>query len=92
MKKAATSVVLACANLVLFGLGYLDDNCISLYRHLPQAISILPLVVAFVVIPLLFLATLGFAIRDLFRSGLSWHAIVAIVLCVPIGIVYSRPW
>jgi hypothetical protein len=91
MKKVATSIILACANLALLGLGYLDD-WIDVYRHLPAAISILPLVIAFVVIPFLFLATVCFAIRDLSRAGSRWQAVFAFILSVPIGIIYSHPW
>ena len=91
MKKVATSTILACANLALLGLGYLDD-WIDAYRHLPGTISILPMVTAFVVIPLLFLATVAFAIRDLFRRGDRWQAVLAFLCSVPVGIIYSRPW
>jgi hypothetical protein len=91
MKKIATSIILACANLALLGLGYLDDWK-HVFRHLPAIISILPLVIAFVVIPFLFLATVGFAIRDLSRRGSRWQAVLAFLLSVPIGIIYSHPW
>jgi hypothetical protein len=91
MKKVATSIIVACANLALLGLGYLDD-WIDVYRHLPATISIFPMVIAFVVIPFLFLATVGFAIRDIFCRGKRWQAFLAILLSVPIGVIYSRPW
>ena len=91
MQKVATSIVLACANLALFGLGYLEDWK-HLSRHLPATISILPLVIAFVVIPFLFAATVLFSVRDLLRSGTRWQACLAIVLSIPVGIIYSRPW
>lgn len=90
MKKLSTSLILACGNLVLVGLGYLDNwKHISVPEHLPRAISLWPGVISLVVIPFLVLATLGFAIRDLVRPGNRWQGIVALVLSVPIGVMYS---
>lgn len=90
MKKASTSIILACANLALLGLGYLDD-WIHLSRHLPSAISIAPLVIAFVAIPFLLLAAVGFSVRDLFRATFRWQAICALILSIPIAIIYWHP-
>jgi hypothetical protein len=90
MKKLTTSLILACGNLVLVGLGYLDNwKHISVPEHLPRAISLWPGVISLVVIPFLVLATLGFAIRDLVRPGNRWQGILALVLSVPIGVMYS---
>lgn len=90
MKTLTTSLVLACTNLVLVGLGYLDNwKHILLPEHLPRAISLLPGVISLVVIPFLALATVAFAIRDLVRPGNRWQGVIALVLSVPIGVMYS---
>lgn len=91
MKKIATSMILACANLSLLCIGYLDDWTHFL-GHLPSVISILPLVIAFVVIPFLLLATIVFAIKDFFRTTGRWQAVCALILSLPIGIIYRHPY
>ena len=90
MKKVAISIIPACTNVALLGLGYLDETSHWL-SHVPSAISILPLVITFVVIPLLFLTTIVLAIRDLFRAVVRWQAVCALILSVPVGIVYWHP-
>jgi hypothetical protein len=90
MKRLTTSLILACANLVLVGLGYLDNwKHISVPEHLPRAISLWPGVISLVVIPFLVLATLSFAIRDLVRPGNRWQGVLALVSAVPIAVIYS---
>jgi hypothetical protein len=94
MKRLTTSTVLACANLVLVSFGYLDNwKHILIPEHLPRAISLWPEVVGFVVIPFLVLATLGLAIRDLFRPGVRGQAVIALILTGPIFYIYFvRRW
>jgi len=92
MKKIATSILLACANVTLIGLGYLDD-WLHFFRHPPAVISILPLVIAFVVIPFLVLFTIVFAIRDLFRRSMRLQAVTGLLLAAPIFYIYFiRRW
>jgi hypothetical protein len=95
MKRVATSIVLACANLVLVGLGYVlafvDSWKHVLPEELPAPISLLPGLIVFVVIPLLGLATVVIAIKDLFRAGTRWQAVIACILFIPVAIIYSRP-
>jgi hypothetical protein len=89
MKKLTTSLVLAGANLVLLGVGYLDNWKHIVPEHLPRAISAWPAAISLVVIPFLVLVTLGFAIRDLVRPGNRWQGALAVVLALPIGVIYS---
>ncbi len=89
MKKLTTSLVLACANLVLLGVGYLDNWKHIVPEHLPRAISGWPAAISLVVIPFLVLVTLGFAIRDLVRPGNRWQGAIALLLAAPIAVIYS---
>ena len=91
MKKLTTSVVLACANLVVVGVGYLDNWKHIVPEHLPRAFSGWPGAISLVVIPFLVLATLGFAIRDLVRPGNRWQGALAVVLALPIAFIYTMP-
>ena len=90
MKKLTTSLLLACFNLALLGLGFLDNwKHISLPGPLPRVFPSWPGVISLIVIPFLVLATLGFAIRDLVRPGNRWQGVLAVVLAIPVGIIYS---
>lgn len=89
MKKLTTSLVLAWANLVLLGVGYLDNWKHIVPEHLPRAISGWPAAISVVVIPFLVLATLGFAIRDLVRPGNRWQGLIALLSATPIAVIYS---
>ena len=89
MKKVSTSIILASTNLALLGFGYLD-NWLDISRHLPARISILPMAIAFAVIPPLFLFTVIVAIADLFR-GHRWQGTLGLILSIPIAIIYSHP-
>jgi hypothetical protein len=91
MKKLAISLVLGLANLVLFSLGYFHF-WIHLLLDLPAKLSIAPMAITMIVVPLLGLATVGFAIRDLYRPAIRWQAVIACVLFIPIAIDYWPPW
>jgi hypothetical protein len=90
MRKPATSLALAIANVVLLGLGYLDNwKHVLSSEHLPPKISLALGVISVVVIPFLVLLTVGFAIRDFVRVNTRWEAVLALFLSVPIGILYA---
>lgn len=92
MKKVAISIIPACTNVALLGVGYLEEMTHWQWlSHVPSAISILPLVITFVVIPLLFLTTIVLATRDLFRAAVRWQAVCALILSVPVGFIYWHP-
>ncbi|HVP63899.1 MAG TPA: hypothetical protein VMT82_03325 [candidate division Zixibacteria bacterium] len=82
MKKVAISEVLAVVNLVLV--------CV-LYRHIGDSIAN---AIQFVIIPVLILATVVFSVRDLSHSGTRFHALVALVLSIPVVFIYFvwRGW
>lgn len=83
MKMLTTSLVLACANVLLIGMLFLGR-----WTHI-RGLENLPGVISLVVVPSLVLATLGFAITDLVHPGSRWQGILALVLSVPIGVMYS---
>ena len=90
MTKLTTSLVLACANVVLVTVGYLNNwKHVLVPDRLPGELALLPGAVSLVVIPFLVLTTLGFAIRDLIRIDNRWQAVVALLLSVPIGVIYA---
>jgi len=91
MKTLAISLLLGCASLVLLGLGYLRWWTHMLFDS-PAKISIVPLAITYIAVPLLGLATVGFAIRDFFRPAFRWQAVIACVLFVPVAIAYWPPW
>lgn len=86
MRKLATSLILASVNAVLVGSGYLMDWT---HTPLPQSLSLAAGVIALIVIPLLVLATIVFALRDLASVGSRLQAAVALALALPVGILYT---
>jgi hypothetical protein len=68
---------------------YLADRFLP--KQLPYPILVWLGVTLPAVVPLLLLATVGFAIRDLFRRSTRWQAMVALALSILIGIIYWRP-
>jgi hypothetical protein len=89
MKKVAPSIVLACANFIVLGLEYIAD--LMLPKQLPYSVILWLGTTLPALVPLLLFATVGFAMRDVFRPSTRWQAIAAFVLSVFIGIVYFRP-
>ena len=81
----ANSVLLALGNVVLIALLYLGQWGHIRYGSLENLVGVLPIVV----VPFLVLVTLIFAARDLLRPQTRWQAVLALVLSVPIGVLYS---
>ena len=84
MKQLTTSIILAAGNLVFLGLVFLGKwthvGCCSLGS--PAS------VVGLVIVPFLVLASVAFAARDLFLPRARWQAVLALILSVPIGVMY----
>jgi hypothetical protein len=76
MKRLAMSQILACTNLVMVGAiwGVIDAWWVTAIQR--------------GIIPLLLLATVGCAIRELFRTKTRWHALSALMLSVPVSFLY----
>ncbi len=91
MKKVATSIVLACASLIVVGLEYLADRTHIFPGRLPYSIAVWVGVVLPAVFPLILFATIGFAIRDLFCPDTRWQAMIALALSISVGVLYY-PW
>jgi hypothetical protein len=91
MKKVATSIVLACLSFIVVGLEYLADRTHIIPNQLPYFIVVWVGATLPAVFPLVLAATIGFAIRDLFRPDTRWQAVIALALSIPIGILYY-PW
>jgi hypothetical protein len=91
MKKLANSIVLGSANLALLGLGSLR-YWTHLLLDLPVRISMIPMAITMIVVPLLGVATVGFAIIDFLRRGARWQATIACVLFIPVAVAYWPPW
>jgi hypothetical protein len=91
MKKLATSVVLGSANLALLGIVSLRYWA-HLMLDLPAGISIIPMAITMIAVPLFGLATVGFAIRDFFRPAVRGQAVIACVLFIPVATAYWPPW
>ena len=76
--KIADSVILSSANLVILGFVYRLSGVTD-----PHNIT---LVLAVLVLPVTFLFTLGYTVRDLIRPGMRIQAILAVALSVPTAI------
>lgn len=80
MMKIATSLILACLNLLLVGVA----RALIYLNHLDAAI-----VIEMVFLPVLLLATVVFILRDLIRPGTRLYALLAILLSVPGALLVS---
>jgi hypothetical protein len=81
MKTLATSVLVACGNLLL-------TACALVFGY--TRLADLAIAIEMVVLPALLLATAAFVIRDLLRPATRLSAVVAVILSLPgVWLVFS---
>jgi hypothetical protein len=76
MKTPADSLVLACANLLLFGLCWVAD------RMRVRCCELAGETIVLIVVPTLVLVSLFFLVRDLTRASTRLYALLAVPLLI----------
>jgi predicted Co/Zn/Cd cation transporter (cation efflux family) len=84
--KIADSVILSSTNLLIIGFVYGLPYGGRFVKDPGQLLPLLQLVLAFVVLPTLFLFAFAYTIRDLIKAGMRIQAMLALLLSVPTAI------
>jgi hypothetical protein len=84
--KIADSMILSSTNLLIIGFVYGLPYVGQFMRDPRQLLPFLELVLAFVVLPAMFLFAFAYTIRDLIKPGLRIQAMLALLLSVPTAI------